>query len=489
MRAQLKKLTTDTAIYGISSIVGRFLNFLLVPLYTNIIPRADYGVVAAVYSYMAFFNVIFPVGMEIAFMRLISTLERGTKKDTFSAPFWMITCISIFLACIIHLNTRSIAVLLQIQSEWNAIVPLCGWTLAIDAICVIPFASLRMDNKAKVFASIKSMSILLTVLLNIWFIGIQRMPIVSIFIAGLLGSSLCLALLLPTIRKNISFVFPKNILSPLLKIGLPTIPAGLAGIMLQVIDRPIMLYLTDAETVGLYQANYKLGIFMMLIVAMFQYAWQPFYLQMAKEPNAKQLFARVLTYFILLASVFFLVLTFFLEPILKIPILGYHLIGKEYWSGLYIVPIVLLAYIFTGIGVITSAGLVIEKKTTVMPVVMGVSAGTNILANVVLIPSLGIMGGAVATLLSYVVMACMYWYFTKNIYPVPYEYLRIGKLTVAVAVPILMYSLGWNPFHIDMLFWRAMLMFTTPLLLLAFRFFEAHEFHALTQMVKKFSVV
>lgn len=485
MKAQLKRLTSDTAVYGLSSILGRFLNFLLVPLYTNIFSSNDYGIVAPIYSYLAFLAIIVPFGMESAYMRFVSTLEAGTKRQTFSTPFWIVTIIALVIAIIIHLSSGFISPILQLKSDWSIMVPLCAWTIAIDAICIIPFASLRMDNKSKIFALIKFSSIVLTVVLNVWFVAILKMSIVSIFIAGLAGSLLSFVLLLPTIIRNTESDISSTLMKSLMKVGLPTVPAGIAGMMVQVIDRPIMLYLTDAKTSGIYQANYKLGIFMMLFVSMFQYAWQPFYLQMAKDEQASKLFARVMTYFILIGVSIFISLTLFIEPILNISILGYHLLGKEYWSGIHIVPIILLGYLFTGIGVIFSSGLLIKKKTTYMPLVMGTSAIANVVINFSLIPRFGITGAAIATLASYIIMAMLYWFFTNKIYPVPYEYSRLAKLIFSAALPVIIYLTGWNPISGNDVIWRFILLASFPVLLLLVQFFETNEFRGMLQLIRK----
>lgn len=487
MRLQLKRLTTDTAIYGISTIIGRFLNFLLVPLYTNLFSRAEYGIVSTIFSYLAFSNVIFGLGMEAAFMRYYSTLDAGTKKETFSAPFLSVAAFSLFVSLVIYLRAPSLYSFLQIDPRWSMLIPLAAGTLAIDALCVLPFALLRMENKAWYFVWIKTLAIIVTVALNIWFLGIQKLSIEYIFVAGIIGSGISLVCLLPVIFKNLSFKLPRGILNKMFLLGLPTLPAGLAGIILQVVDRPLMLYLTNAETVGLYQANYKLGIFMMLIISMFQYAWQPFYLQTAKESNARTIFSRVLTYFVLCTSAIFLCLTLFLEPIVKFSIFQYHLLGKEYWAGLFIVPFILLSYIFTGIGIICSAGLLIEKKTKTMPIVMGLSAGLNIVINIVLIPPLGILGGALATLMSYVAMALLYWRFNQSVYPIAFEYRRLFKISLALSVALLPVFLQWNPIPTSETIWRIVLLLSFPMLLVVFRFFEPNESVTLRQWLRIFS--
>ncbi len=477
MRAQLKQLTSDTAVYGLSSIVGRFLNFLLVPLYTNVFPASDYGIVAPVYSYMALLAIVVPLGMETAFMRFLAGGELGEKKQVFSTPFYLVAAAALLFAAAVHLAAPALAPLLQIPPAWSSIVPLCGWTIAADALCVLPFALLRMENRARSFALIRFLSIVVTVALNLWFILVLKRSIDSIFLAGIIGSLFSLVALAPLLLRTLEAAFRPGVLREMLRVGLPSVPAGIAGMIIQVIDRPIVLYMTDAKTSGIYQANYKLGIFMMIIVSMFQYAWSPFFLKNAKEPNARPLFARVLTYFLFAALCIFVALTLFIEPLVKVSIFGYHLLGTEYWSGISIVPIILLAYLWTGAAVVLNAGLLIEKKTAVMPAVMGVSALANIVCNVVLIPVAGIHGAACATLVSYVIMALLYGRVTARIYPVPYEFARLGKLALAAAVPIGLFYLASGISAVGMpMTLRFGLFLLFPILLAGTRFFEPEEF-------------
>jgi len=262
---------------------------------------------------MAFFNIIFALGLETAFMRYVEGKSGDERKDIFSAPFLLITASAILFSCIIHSFTPEIVVELDIRPEWHSIVPLAAWTLAIDAFNVIPFASLRMQNKAKRFAFIKAVSITLNVLLNVYFIAGLQMSIVAIFIAGILSAALTTILLIPTIASQLRFALHPKILRSLLKYGIPTIPFGLAAMTVQVADRIIMQRMVASSTVGIYQANYKLGIFMMLIVSMFQYAWQPFYLQTAAQPDAKRIFSRVMTYFTLVGVAVILIVSFFID--------------------------------------------------------------------------------------------------------------------------------------------------------------------------------
>jgi len=229
---------------------------------------------------------------------------------------------------------------------------------------------------------------------------------------------------------------------------LPFLPAGFAVMLVQVIDVPILEKLTDLRTVGIYKANYKLGIFMMLFVSMFQFAWQPFFLQNAKEPNAKEMFSKILTYFTLVGSIILIVLSLFINDFAQIKIAGFSLIGSDYWPGLQIVPIVLLAYLINGMYTVFSAGIYIEEKSIYVPFITGAGALVNVIVNFLLIPVLNITGAAIATLASYIVMAAGYYFVTQKFFQVKYELKRIGHIFIAIIIVgcIYYYLLSTNNF-------------------------------------------
>jgi O-antigen/teichoic acid export membrane protein len=413
---KLKELTKDTAIYGISTMIGRFLNFILVPFYTNIFSPGDYGIVILVYSYIAILNIFFIYGMDAAFLKYAAFKDIGDDKDNFSTPYISVFITSVFFSGLIILLNNSITESIGVPLNYSSIIILSSVILFVDANAVIPFLKLRLERKAKQFAAIKVANILLNILLNVILIVGMGWGIEAIFISNLTASLLSLVLVSPTIMRFFKLSFHKVLFNRLLKFGLPYLPAGIAIMLVQVVDVPILERLTDLDTVGIYKANYKLGIFMMLFVNMFQYAWQPFFLQNAKEENAKQMFSKVMTYFSIVGFTMLIILSLFIDDIVKINFGGFSIIGSQYWSGLEIVPIILLGYLFNGFYVVFSAGIYIEEKSIYAPIVAGAGAVTNIVSNLLLIPAFGIMGAAFATLISYGVMALGYFLVTQKYY-------------------------------------------------------------------------
>ena len=476
MKAQLKKLTSDSAIYGVSNILGRFVTFLLVPFYTNVLPADEFGLVIVVYSYMGFLNVFFTFGLEPSYMRYVVGADTERKRAVFSSIVWFITGTSLLFAAALMLFQGTALEILEIPPSWDAILPLAALTIAIDAVNTIPLAMLRMENRPRRFAAVRLASIFIYVGLNVYFIGIQGRSIVWIFIAGLIASAATTALLAPSFFKVLRPRVQLPLLRELLEYGLPTLPAAAATVLIPVFDKIIMQRMADHATVGIYGTSTKLGIFMMLVATVFRYAWQPFYLQMADEPNAKRLFARVLTYYLLITSALLVVLTLFMENLVAIPLPGgRYLIKPEYWSGLGIVPIMMLAYLITGVGYVFNAGFYIEKQTKHILYQSLAGAAVNIIANLALIPLLGMYGGALAAVLAYATIAGMAWHASRTVYPMRYENARMFKITLSVAVVGLLWYLVPAPPLLSDIPWKILLCIVFTVLLGIQGFFTPEE--------------
>jgi O-antigen/teichoic acid export membrane protein len=437
---KIRSLGADTAIYGVSTIIGRFLNFLLVPFYTNVLSTSQYGIVATIYSYIAFMNIIYIYGMESAYFKYASTKEIGTDKQIFSTPFFSILITSLILSGIIFFGSTSLSALIGVPVQYEDAIRYSSMILLLDSLSIIPFAALRLQRRVKTFATIKLINIVVNVTANVVLLLKYHAGVEGIFISGVLASAVTLVLLLPEILGKVTLSFARRLYTALLKFGLPYVPAGLAAMMVQVIDRPILLALTNESTVGIYQAIYRLGIFMMLVVSMYDYAWRPFFLAHASEPDAKQLFSKVLTYFTFFSSILILLVSLYIDDLVKFRIFGRFIINPAYWSGLGIVPIVLVGYLFNGIFVNLMAGIYIEKKTSHLPYITGIGAGINVAANFLLIPKFGMFGAAWATFFAYAGMAAAVYVVSQRYYPVHYELTRLLKIGIAMTIVIVGFS-------------------------------------------------
>lgn len=440
MLAKIKELFKDTAVYGISTIIGRFLAFILVPFYTHYLSEADFGIYSNIYAYIAFLNIVYIYGMDAAFLKYSSVSEPGKKKDVFSTPYLFVLGTSLLLSAIILIFKTPFIFLMQVPEKYNYLILYVVLILFFDTLVLVPFANLRLQRKAGKFAFIKMTFIILNILLILVFIIKLKYGIEAIFLSNLIASFVTFLMLLPEILKNLKFTIDKDELKRMLKFGMPYLPASISATIVQVIDRPILTAMTNDATVGIYTANYKLGIFMMLFVNMFQYAWQPFFLLNAKEKDAKEIFAKILTLFVLAASIIWVFVTLFVDNFAKLKI-GAHsnLIAEPFWSGLSIVPIILLSYIFHGMYVNFNAGIYIEEKTKYLPYVTLLGAAINVVANIILIPYFSLIGAAYATLFSYLSMCISLYFVSQKFYKINYELGKVLKIIGLILVTSVVY--------------------------------------------------
>lgn len=425
MRAELKSLATDTAIYGLSTVIGRFLSFLLVPLYTNFLPLADVGLMTYLFALIPFINIIYSFGMEASFFRFYKKDDFIENQRVFSHSFFTIALISGGLSAIIFFLSPTLAPFVTNHKDAVVIIGLASLIPFLDSLLIVPYAALRMKRQVRKFALFRLLQVVVGVVMNIVFIVIFNFGLAGIFWATIIASIFGIFIFLPEIIKYLRIEFDFPLFRQMLKFGLPTIPANFSAIVLQVADKPILKALTNYETVGIYSVNYKLGIPMMFLVTMFEYAWKPFYLSHFEDRDAKPLFSRVLTYFTLLSSIIFLVLTTFLPEIVNLPFIGGRFINPLYWQGLGIVPIILAGYYFNGVFTNFAAGLYIHKKTGFLPIAVGIGAAINIVMNFTLIPVIGYKAAAWATLAAYFINALVIYFYAVKIYPLPYEWKRV----------------------------------------------------------------
>jgi O-antigen/teichoic acid export membrane protein len=426
---KIKRLGAETLVYGGMTITGRFLTFLLVPFYTNILLPGEYGIVAYLFSIIAFLTIFFSYGMESAYFKYASTGEIGTPQQNFSTPFLSLLVTSFLFSSILTLFRSDLSAVMGFGEAGPRLVAYAAWILCFDTIALVPFAALRLQHRAGLFAIVKLVNIVINVTLNVFFLAVLGLGIEGVFLAGLTASGLTVLLLLALTGKTLNLHFSFSLWKQLLKFGIPYVPAGVASIALQVIDRPILRALTDDATVGIYQANYRLGIIMMLLVSTFDYAYRPFFLNNANQPDAKQLYARIATYFFILMTLVWLLVTLFVRDIVGIQLFDRYLIHPDYWHGLSIIPVIMFAYMLNGWSILFMPGIFIQKKTQYLPLITGVAALVNIGANFALIPRYGIMGAALATLFSYMVNALGMYLVTQRFYPIQYESKRL--LTVS----------------------------------------------------------
>jgi len=428
MWLDIKRLGKETVIYGIGTIVSRYLNFLLVPFYSNVLSLKEYGILTNIYSYIALFYVIYYCGLDAAYMKYASSKELGNEKQAFSAAHFMVYFLAILFSFVFFLFRNFLARQFLLDEHQARIIYYVMGILFFDSISVIPFASLRFHSRPLKFAVFKALNVIFNLTLNILLVWRFKLGIEGVFLAGLGASFLTWLILLPDILRQLAARLHRKLWTSLLKFGLPFVPTRFSLAIMQVIDRPILLALAGVTTAGIYEANYKLGTSLLVLVSIFQLAWQPFVLKNADRPDAKILFGKVFTLLLMVGSTLLLILSLFMENLAKMSLFGIHLLGQNYWRGLEIVPLILCASLFYAFFFNFSAGLWIEKKTHILPFLTGTGAAVNIFLNLLLIPKYEILGAAWATLVSYMLMDIGAIYFSQRVYRIQYEYKKIARI-------------------------------------------------------------
>ncbi len=436
----LKDLAGQTVVYGLPSIIGRFLSYLLVPLYTYTFIPGEYGKVTYLYAYISFLNILLTYGMETSLFNF-SRLEEN-KNRVYSTTLLSVVSTSLFFVVIVAVFRQLVAGLMDIPEHpeyvvWLAII------LSADAICAIAFAKLRQLNKARRFATIKSLNIAIYIFSNLFFIllcpKIYRHPdsflypfiniiysptigVGYVIISNLLASIITLLMVLPDmLRAGIDF--DSVLWKKMMPYAMPLLFAGLAGMINETLDRVLLVYLLPPETRwqqgGIYSACYKISIIVTMFVQAFKYASEPYFFANAKEKDFGKTFADIVKYFIIAC------LLVSLSTLLNLSWLKYF-VGPKYWSGLDVVPILLLANVCLGVFYTLSIWYKLSHKTMYGAYLTTVGAIITIVLDVYWIPRIGYVGCAWATLICYATVMVLSYFMSRKQLPVKYDFFRIG---------------------------------------------------------------
>ncbi len=436
---KMKSLAKDTAIYGVSSILGRFLNWCLVPMYTYVLKDSgEYGIITNLYAWTALLLVLLTYGMETGFFRFMN------KKDENSQTVYSTTLISIAISSIIF----AIGVIILQKPITNALgyngyneyIWIMGLVVAVDAFTSIPFVYLRQKQRPIKFAVIKLIMIFINIALNIFFLITcpwlwkTNPELISwfynpdygvgyILIANLISTTAVLFMLLPEIFEA-KFEFNKPLMKRMLSYSLPLLILGIAGIANQTIDKILFPYLYGDYTegmrqLGIYGACFKVAMVMMMFTQAFRFAYEPFIFGQHKDKNSKEAYSDAMKFFVIASLLIFLGMVFFLD-IIKL------LIASTYWEGLRVVPIILASYLFQGIYFNLSLWYKLTDKTRYGAYfsIMGVILTTTV--NVLLIPHFGYFACAWASFASYFLIMLLSYIYGQKYFPINYQLKKIA---------------------------------------------------------------
>ena len=461
MASPLKKLAGQTAVYGLSSIIGRFLNYLLTPLYTSSqlgFAPEQYGIITEMYAYVSFLVVFLTYGMETAFFRYFSKPDSDPSK-TYSTTLWSLVISSFTFITLVSVFAQPIAETLGYPNH-SEYISWFGIIVGLDALVAIPLAKMRAENKAGRFVMVNYAFIGLNIGLNLllflycipaykagasnWFIETFYNPEIGVgyvFIINLIASVGRFALVLPDMLRA-RFTFDSDQWKKMFRYAFPLLIAGLAGIINETLDRAMLKWMLFAELgevatmaqLGIYGACYKLSIIITLCIQAYRYAAEPFFFDQSGDSNAPKTYARMLHLFFAFVMLVFVGVTLFID------VFKFFIPNEAYWIGLDVVPILLLANVFLGVYYNLSVWYKVTDKTIYGSYIAIFGALITIGLNLVLIPVLGFRGSAWATLVCYFSMAVLGYLFGQRFYPIPYNLPKMaGYLVLGLGLFLLDY--------------------------------------------------
>ncbi len=430
--AGLKSLAKETAIYGASSIVGRFLNYLLVPVYTIALPASSggYGVVTNIYAWVALMLVLLTCGMETGFFRFANN-GKDEPMRVYSTTLLSVGFGSLVFLALGLLFLDPIAGWLE-YGEHPWYIGMMMIVVAMDAIQSIPFAYLRYKKRPIKFAALKLLFIFLNIALNLfYYVVLKGNDVGYAFLFNLICTSVVMLCMIPELR-GFTYTLDRELLKRMLRYSLPLVILGVAGILNQVADKIIFpfVYPDAAEAkvqLGIYGAASKIAMIMAMFTQAFRFAYEPFVFGKSKEKDSREMYAKAMKFFIIFTLLAFLAVMFYMD-------LLRHIIGRGYWDGLRVVPIVMAAEIFMGIYFNLSFWYKLIDETRWGAYFSLTGCTILILMNIFLIPKYGYIACAWAGFTGYGVAMLLSYFVGQKKYPIQYDLKAIGMYVLLAAV-------------------------------------------------------
>lgn len=481
-----KNLFKQTAIYGLATVLPRMFSFLLVPLYTDLLPKAAYGKVTVIFAWMIFFNVILAYGMETTFFRFYNneTDKKAVIETTTVSIFWS-TLLFLFPALLLK---NYLAELSGIDVQY---IIYTIWILVLDALVIVPFSKLRAYQRPMIYAVIKIGNVVVNLSLNVFFLiylpkiaqanpdsflgslYTDNFEVGYIFVSNIIASLLTFIALSPNYF-HVNWNFDFNLWKRMMRYGLPIMIAGIAFAINEQFDKILLgkllpANIADAE-VGVYSACYKLGLFMVLYRTAYTLGIEPFFFSHAKNENAPQTYATITKYFVIFGSFILLSVIVFAD------IFKYFMIrDSSYWEAMKVVPLIILANFFLGIYTNLSVWYKLIDKTYIGAYISVIGAVVTLVLNFLLIPTMSYYGSAIATIAAYGTMMGISYFLGNKYYPIPYD---IKKITGYLGLSIL-FSI------ISFYYFRENYFVGIPLLLTFMYFIFHNEKETLNKILKR----
>ena len=446
----IKLLGKQSLVYGFGHVITRLVTFLLLPLYTNQFTPGQYGIVALFYTFVPLLNIVVRYGMGAAFLK---NYVPANKEDRISIMTNVIislvlTGIPFLLLFYFFRENLSLVFFGVVKPSY---VVMMGIIIFLDTIWSIPMLALRAENRPRLFIFFSFLNVGVTLLCNLVFIIIFKMNIGSIFLSNLIASLIIFILVLPYIYQrfrfsSLSIVKWKTILS----FALPFLPAGLFAMAMEVADRYILKLLTDLETVGIYNAGYKIGVLMLLVVNGFNMGWQPYFLEKNFDSRSK-IYPRINSIVLAILGFIWILLLFWTDDLIKTSFLGITFFGSDFFGSLNIIPWIGLSYFFYGFYHLQTPGVFLKSRPKYAAWTRLFGAFTNIGLCFLLIPIFGALGAAYATCISFGLMALSMFFINRYLIFVKLEYKSLIIIFLLLIISYAAFSVYQDNYIVNLL--------------------------------------
>ena len=469
-------LKKEAIIYGAGHVLARLTTFILLPVFTNIFSESEYGTISLIYVFIGFFTVALHLGLDASLLKYYKSGDGDNKKYVTNTYIPVLIINILFFVICFLLKNHLAAPFIGINDSFIFLMVIL--ILFFDVLWAMPMVLFRIENRPLHFILCNLINVLTNLFCIYVFVTVYGMGVWGVVLSGLVSSGLLFIITLPIILQNLSFkLINKGSFKKVIRFGFPLVFAGIFSMTLELSDRYIIKMILGTDYVGVYNAGYKLGMLVLLLVMGFNMAWQPFFL--VKKNQSKELIGSISNSMFLFFSLICFFIICFGQPLASIKVFGYSFIGEDFASGVSILPWICAGYLFHGAYILQLPGAYITNNTAAIAKIRGAGALVNVALNFILIPVLGIQGAAISTFIAFVLISVLLFIYNKKIYPIDYDIysvlILIGSLIALIGI------IGYDPSFLM----RLVIFISLMLLLFFLRVIKKDNFVFIQNFIKR----
>lgn len=467
-------------VFGLGSILQQLIGFILLPIYTTYLTTSDYGMLGLIAITGQILGIIFALGLTSALFRSYYDYnEQEDRRVVISTVFFLIAinCCILFIFGIF--SSEHLSILLFDNTQYKIYFSIIILTTIFGILNAIPFVVFQARKKSIHYVSFQISFFLLGISLILYLVTVKNLGVFGVLVGQLITAIVSFLVLYFYIKKDIVLKISKLEAWKMIHYGAPLVLAGLSGFVFTYADRYMLNYYLTLSEVGLYTLGYQFGmVITVLLITPTKLGWDPIFLSVKDHSNAKDFYSRSLTYIIFIGVGLFLMLSLLSKEVIQI------FSNKEYWDAYMVIPIITLTYLIWSTRPILEVGIALKRKTKVTAWYFFVGATTNIILNLVLIPEYGIMGAAYATLISFIVMMIIDYYYNRKFIKIDYEWVRILKIYFVTAlIFVIGYFVIIDYLYVSIMF-KVGIILSYPMILYVMRFYTADEIERIKQIFR-----